>query len=183
MPFRILGFAGSLRRGSYNRGLLRAAQQVAPEGVEIEIAALDEIPPYNQDVQSQGDPEPVRLFKERIRAADALLIATPEYNYSIPGVLKNALDWASRPAAESVLRRKPVAIMGASTGRMGTVRAQLALRQVFVFTESLALLKPEVLVSGAAGLFDADGNLLDDETRRRVRELLEALVEWTQRLR
>lgn len=182
-PLKVLGFAGSLRRASYNRGLLRAAQEVAPEDVEIEVVTLDAIPPFNQDVEAAGDPPPVREFKARIRAADALLIATPEYNYSIPGVLKNAIDWAARPAAETVLRGKPVALLGASVGFAGTVRAQLALRQVLVFTGSLALLPPEVLVANAMQKFDADGNLIDADTRPRVRELLEALAEWTRLLR
>jgi len=183
-PFRILGIAGSLRRGSYNRALLRAAVELAPEGVEIgAFERLGEIPPYNEDVRQQGDPEPVRALKEAIAAADALLIATPEYNYSIPGVLKNAIDWASRPAPDSVLRYKPVAIMGASPGNFGTVRCQLALRQVFVFAESYVLLKPEVMVFGAQDRFDADGRLTDETTRDLIRRQLEALVEWAVRVR
>lgn len=111
-----------------------------------------------------------------------MLIATPEYNYSIPGVLKNTIDWASRPPTESVLFHKPIAMMGASPGRFGTVRAQLALRQVFVFTESFAMLKPELMVSGAANLFDSEGNLQDEQTRNRIRSLIEALVNWAHRV-
>ncbi len=179
---RILGIPGSLRQASYNRGLLKAAQEVAPKDVKIELTDLAAIPLFNADVEAKGDPEPVREFKERIRAADALLIATPEYNYNIPGVLKNAIDWASRPSADSVLRQKPIALMGASPGRFGTTRAQLALRQVFVFTDSLVLIKPELMVSGAAQLFDTEGNLWDEETRRRVRGLLEALRDWVHRV-
>lgn len=182
-PFRILGIAGSLRRASYNKGLLRAAQEVAPPGVEVEIFDLAPIPLYNADVEAAGDPEPVRLFKERIRAADALLIATPEYNYAIPGVLKNALDWAGRPPADSPLRQKPVALIGASTGMFGTVRAQLALRQVFVYTESYVLPRPELLVANARDRFDADGNLRDPEVRERLRAVVTALVAWAHRLR
>jgi chromate reductase len=155
---------------------------VAPKDIEIELTDLAAIPLFNADVEAKGDPEPVREFKERIRAADALLIATPEYNYNIPGVLKNAIDWASRPPADSVLRQKPIALMGASPGRFGTTRAQLALRQVFVFTDSLVLIKPELMVSGAAQLFDTEGNLWDEETRRRVRGLLEALRDWVHRV-
>lgn len=180
--FRILGIPGSLRRASYNRGLLRAARELAPRDVEIELMDLADIPLFNADVEASGDPEPVREFKERIRSANALLIATPEYNYSIPGVLKNAIDWASRPPADSVLRHKPIALMGASTGRFGTARAQLALRQVFVFTDSFLLVKPELMVSGAAQLFDAEGNLRDEETRRRIRGLIEALMDWAARV-
>lgn len=181
--FRILGFAGSLRGHSFNKGLIRAAQEVAPGGVDVEVFDLSEIPLYNADVEARGDPESVSLFKECIREASALLIATPEYNYSIPGVLKNALDWASRPPTDSVLRFKPIALMGASSGRFGTVRAQLALRQVFVFTESFVMIKPELMVSGAGELFDQQGNLRDASTRDRIRALIEALVDWTYRLR
>jgi len=182
-PFRILGIPGSLRRGSYNRGLLRAAAELAPPEVEVQIfGRLGDIPPFNEDVEAQGDPEPVRALKEAIRAANALLIATPEYNYSIPGVLKNALDWASRPYGENVLRRKPVAIIGASVGPGATIRSQLALRQVFVFTESYVLLQPEILVANASERFDADGNLTDQPTRGIIRAQLEALIEWAQRV-
>lgn len=180
--FRILGIPGSLRRASYNRGLLRSALEVAPNGVDIELVDLAPIPLFNADVEARGDPEPVREFKERIRAADALLIATPEYNYNIPGVLKNAIDWASRPPADSVLRQKPIALMGAFPGRFGTARSQLALRQVFVFTGSFVLVKPELMVSGAAQLFDAEGNLRDEETRRRIRGLIDALMDWAARV-
>ena len=181
-PFRILGIPGSLRRASYNRGLIRAATHVAPEGVEIGEFDLLSIPSYNGDVEAEGDPAPVREMKERIRAADALLIATPEYNYSIPGVLKNAIDWASRPPGDSPLRHKPIALMGASPGGFGTVRSQLALRQVFVFTKSYVLLEPEVHVSAAQEKFDADGNLTDDRTRENVRALVAALVAWARHL-
>jgi chromate reductase, NAD(P)H dehydrogenase (quinone) len=175
---RILGFAGSLRRASYNRGLLRAAREDAPDGVDIGEFDLSTIPLFNEDVEARGDPPPVRELKEHIRAADALLIATPEYNYSIPGVLKNAIDWASRPPRDSPLLHKPIALMGASPGGFGTVRSQLALRQVFVFTKSYVLLEPEVHVSAAGDKFDAEGNLIDAETRRNVRALVMALVEW-----
>src|SRR5215470_13926892 len=138
----VLGFAGSLRKTSFNRGLLRAAVDAAPAGMEIETFDLTPIPSYNADVEEKGLPAPVAEFKEKIRAADALLIATPEYNYSVPGLLKNAIDWASRPSNQSPLQKKPAALMGASGGQMGTARAQLALRQSFVFTETLVLPKP-----------------------------------------
>jgi chromate reductase len=181
---RILGIPGSLRRGSLNRGLIRAAQELAPAGVLVEsFELLGEIPPFDADVEAAGDPEPVRDLKMRVRSADALLIATPEYNYSVPGVLKNAIDWASRPAQSVPLYRKPIALMGASPGPFGTVRAQLALRQVFVYTESYVLLKPELIVARARDLFDAEGNLRDEATRIGVRELLQALVEWTHLVR
>jgi chromate reductase, NAD(P)H dehydrogenase (quinone) len=180
--FRILGIAGSLRQGSYNRALLGAAQELAPEGVDIQAFDIAPIPLFNEDVEAEGDPDPVRDLKAAIRDADALLIVTPEYNYSIPGVLKNAIDWASRPGGNSVLKGKPIAIMGASSGHFGTARAQLALRQVFVTTDSFTLPKPEVMVFRAASRFDASGNLTDEETRELVRNLVEALVAWAKRL-
>ncbi len=181
-PFRILGIAGSLRRTSYNRGLLRAAREDAPDGVDIDECDLLPIPLYNGDVEAQGDPPPVRELKEHIRAADALLIATPEYNYSIPGVLKNAIDWASRPYGDSAWSEKPAAIMGASAGTIGTARAQYHLRQVMVFLNMFPVNQPEVMIGNASERFDADGNLTDEATRERVRRLLQSLVDWTRRI-
>jgi len=179
---RILGFAGSLRKGSYNRALLRVAQEVAPEDVEFETFDLEGIPPFNQDLEN--DPAPgVREFKQRIRAADALLIVTPEYNYSMPGVLKNAIDAASRPYGDNAFEGKPVAIMGATIGSNGTARAQYHLRQSCVFLNMLPLNRPEVMVALAEKKFDEHGQLHDKETRQRIRQLLEALVQWTNRLR
>lgn len=182
-PLRVLGFAGSLRRGSYNRALLRAAVELAPEGMTIETFELGRIPLYNADVEAEGDPSPVVELKQAIQGADALLIASPEYNYGVTGVLKNAIDWASRPPRDSVLNGKPAAIMGATTGQSGTARSQLQLRQAFVFTNTLALLKPEVLVPRAADKFDDQGNLTDEKTREFVRKLLDALVAWVQLVR
>jgi chromate reductase len=178
--FRLLGIPGSLRTGSYNLSLLRAAAEVLPPGVSLEVFALHDIPLYNEDVQSQGDPEPVQDMKRHIMAVDALLIATPEYNYSIPGVLKNALDWASRPPKTCCLRKKPIGIMGASSGESGTMRGQLALRQMFVFTGSLAMVQPELRVPNAGERFDSDGRLIDGELRERLRAYVAALVEWAQ---
>ncbi len=180
-PFRILGICGSLRRASYNRGLLRAALEVAPEGVKIEVAEIGDLPLFNQD-QEQSPPQAVARLKASIRAADALLIATPEANYSIPGVLKNAIDWASRPHGDSALDGKSVALMGATTGMSGTMRAQLALRQCFVFTNSPCLLRPECLVPNCTDKFDENGNLTDDVTRQHVKKLIPALVAWTKRV-
>jgi chromate reductase len=180
---RILGIAGSLRAGSLNRALLRAARELAPPGMRIDDFDIAPIPAYNADVEAAGDPPPVAALKQAIREADALLFATPEYNYGIPGVLKNAIDWASRPPARTPLRGKPAAIMGASVGSGGTIRAQLALRQCFVFTQTLALLQPEVLVAKAEAKFDAEGRLVDEPTRGHVHKLLEALRDWTLRLR
>ena len=181
-PIHVLGFSGSLRKGSYNTALLRAAAQLLPDGLTLEIFDLSQIPLYNDDIRASGYPEVVEAFRSRIAVADALLIATPEYNYSIPAVLKNALDWASRPP-EPPLTGKPVAIMGASTGNFGTVRAQLHLRQVCVFTNMFPLNKPEVLVARAQDKFDIEGRLIDETTRGFVCDLLVALAVWTQQLR
>jgi chromate reductase, NAD(P)H dehydrogenase (quinone) len=179
--FTILGIAGSLRKGSYNRAALRAAARLVPEGVTLEIFDLDGIPPFNQDEET---PAPARVveFKARIRAADAILVATPEYNYSIPGVLKNAIDWASRPYGDSAWDGKPVAVMGASMGQMGTSRAQYHLRQVFVFLNMHALNKPEVMIADAYRRFDAQGNLTDEKSKELIRQLLAELAAWGRRL-
>jgi chromate reductase len=174
----ILGIAGSLRKGSFNRAALKAAQQLVPEGVKLEIFDLDGIPPFNQDEEAHP-PERVVQLKARIRAADAILFVTPEYNYSIPGVLKNAIDWASRPYGDSAWEGKPVAIMGASVGPQGTSRAQYHLRQVFVFLNMYPLNRPEVMITNASQRFDESGNLVDEDTRSHIRKLLEALVAWT----
>ena len=179
---RILGIAGSLRESSYNRALLRAARELLPEGVELVEHDLRDLPFYDGDVEAAGDPDSVVAFKEAIRDADALLIATPEYNRGVPGVLKNAIDWASRPALASPLTGKPVAIMGAG-GMVGTVRAQLHLRQICVFTDMLPLNKPEVRLMRAWEKFDAEGHLHDEPARQEIRALLEALAAWTRRLR
>src|SRR5687767_7066918 len=180
---KVLGIAGSLRAGSFNRALLRAAQELAPAGMEIDAFDLAPIPLYNADVEAKGDPEPVAALKAAIREADALLVVTPEYNYGIPGVLKNAIDWASRPPDKTPLKGKPAAIMGATPGQGGTIRAQLQLRQAFVFTQTLALLQPEVLVAKAHEKFDEGGRLTDEATRGFVKKQLEALRDWTLRLR
>lgn len=179
----VAGFAGSLRKGSFNRMLLRAAVELAPPGMTIETIELDAIPLYNGDVEAQGNPPAVADFKDAIGRADAILVVTPEYNYGVPGVLKNAIDWASRPPGKSVLNGKPAAIMGASPGGFGTARAQLQLRQAFLFTQTLAVLHPEVQVAKAHEKFDGEGRLTDEPTRRFVRQLLESLQAWTDRLR
>jgi chromate reductase len=178
----ILGFAGSLRKGSYNKALLRAALELVPKGANLEVFDLEGIPPYNQDLENQPS-EKVKEFKAKIRAADAILIATPEYNYSIPGVLKNAIDCASRPYGDNAFEHKPVAIMGASVGMAGTARAQYHLRQCFVFLTCFALNQPEVMVPFAQEKIDKDGKLTDQKTREKIRELLEALVAWTNKLK
>jgi chromate reductase len=181
---RVLGIAGSLRKGSYNKMLLRAAAELAPQGMELTtFERLADVPLYNADLDVGEGPEPVRALREALSGADALLIATPEYNYGIPGVLKNAIDWASRPPATSPLRGMPAAIMGASTGMSGTIRAQLALRQAFVFTQTYPLQAPEVSVARAAEKFNATGRLVDEKTRDMLRQHLESLVAWTRKLR
>ena len=176
-PLTILGIAGSLRKASFNRAALRAAQQLVPDGASLEIFDLDGIPPFNQDDEAHP-PERVTLFKQRIRAADAILIVTPEYNYSIPGVLKNAIDWASRPYDDNSWDGKPVALMGASVGAMGTSRAQYHLRQVLVFINMYPLNKPEVMITNATQRFDDKGNLTYAETKAHIQKLLVALVAW-----
>ncbi len=181
-PISILGFAGSLRKGSYNKALLRAALQVVPADAALEIFDLEGIPPFNQDLET-AMPERVKEFKRKIRAADALLIATPEHNYSIPGVLKNAIDWASRPYGDNSFEGKPVAILSASIGMQGGSRAQYHLRQMFVFLNLHPVNRPEVMVNSAAQKFDDQGKLLDEKALALTRELLEALVAWSKRLK
>jgi chromate reductase, NAD(P)H dehydrogenase (quinone) len=180
--FKILAVAGSLRKGSYNKALVRTAMEVAPENVLIEVFDLEGIPPFNSD-NVDSPPSKVVEFKEKIRNAHGLLIASPEYNYSIPGVLKNAIDWASRPFQGNPLEDKPVAIMSASTGRLGGARAQYHLRQTFVFLNMHPINRPEVMLSQAADNFDANGRLTNEQTRTFIRQLLEALVAWTDRLK
>lgn len=178
----ILGIAGSLRKGSWNRAALRVAQAVAPEGVQVEIFDLDGIPLFNQDDEAVPPARVVEL-RAKVRAADAILFATPEYNHSIPGVLKNAIDWGSRPYGEGAWRGKPVAVMGASPSPLGTVRAQSHLRQILADLDMHLLNQPELLIYGAAQKFDAAGNLTDDHTRKSIQGLLTALAAWTRRLR
>jgi chromate reductase len=180
--FHILGIAGSLRQASYNRAALRAAQRLVPAGAALQIFDLDGISPYNQD-EEHRPPAKVAELKRRIRAADAILLVTPEYNYSIPGVLKNAIDWASRPYGDSAWTDKPVAVMGASIGALGSARAQYHLRQTFVFLNMHAVNQPEVMIADAARKFDDNGNLLDDKAKELTRQLLSNLMELTQRLR
>ena len=172
---RILGIAGSLRRESYNRWALRAAAELVPDGAEIEIFELDGIPGFNQD-EEQNPPAKVAELKQKVRAADAILFVTPEYNYSVPGVLKNAIDWASRPYGDSAWAGKPVAVMGASIGAIGTARAQYHLRQCFVFLDMDPVNQPEVMIGNAAQRFDAQGQLTDEASRKLIGSLLEALA-------
>src|SRR5215210_2823832 len=178
----VLAFAGSLRQGSYNRALLRAAQEVAPAGMTLSIFDIADVPLYNGDVEAEGDPEPVARFKQAIREADGLLIATPEYNHGVPGVTKNAIDWASRPPRQAPLHEKPVAILGASPGITGTARGQSQLRQAFEFTNSYCMPQPEILVYKAHEKFDAEGRLTDEKTREFLGKFLVPSGEWIERL-
>lgn len=179
----MLAFAGSLREGSYNKALLRAAKEEAPGEMTLDLFDLTGIPLYNADLRAESGPEQVADFKAAVRKADALLVATPEYNHGVPGVLKNAIDWASRPARNSVLRGKPAGIVGASPGTMGTARAQEHLKQIFDATLSHLMPHPGVLVAHAGEKFDDEGRLTDEQTRAFLSEYLEALVEWILRFR
>jgi chromate reductase len=182
VAIKVLGIVGSLRKASFNRGLMRAAQALAPEGMQIETFDIADIPPYNEDVLTEhGFPRAVEAFRARIRAADALLIATPEYNYSVPGVLKNALDWASRPP-EQPFQDKPVSLIGATPGLFGTTRAQHHLRQSLVFLDARVLGQPEVMVVTAREKFSKEGELQDETTRMFIVKHLAALDKWTKRL-
>jgi chromate reductase len=182
MSIHLLGVAGSLRTASYNRALLRAVAETTPEGVTLDIFdGLAAIPTFDPD--SSAEPEPVAAWKSAIAAADALVIATPEYNYSIPGVLKNAIDWASRPPPTSPLRGKPVGIVSAATGISGGMRAQYHLRQILVFTNSPAMLQPEVIIPRAQERFDATGTLTDVSTRELLAKFSAALAVWIARFK
>jgi chromate reductase, NAD(P)H dehydrogenase (quinone) len=179
---RILGISGSLRKGSYNSAALRIAQGLVPAGASLEIFDISPIPLYNEDVRAEGFPEPVQRLRDKIAAADALLLVTPEYNFSTSGVLKNAIDWASRPP-EQPFNEKPTALMGASAGNLGTARAQYHLRQTGVFLNMRFINKPEVFIGAAHTKFDAAGNLTDDVAKGLIKDLLVALVDWTKRLK
>ena len=173
---KILGIVGSLRKGSYNRFALQAAHEMAPDEATLELIEIHGIPVFNQD-DEMSPPASVIEFKRRILAADAILFGTPEYNYSIPGGLKNAIDWASRPFGESAWRHKPAAMMGASAGNMGTSRAQYHLRQALVTLDMPLVTQPEVMIGNAAKIFSGDGKLNDEPTRQFIRKLLESLVQ------
>ncbi len=179
---KVVAFTGSLRKGSFNAALLRAAQNFVPSGMEIEILDIGVLPLFNQDLEASL-PQTVVDFKAKVKAADAILIVTPEFNYSMPGVLKNALDWGSRPYGDNSFDDKPAAIMGGSMGMTGTARAQYHLRQTFVFLNVHALNRPEVMVPMVHEKIDKDGNLTDKMTSDKIKELLEALVVWTNRLK
>jgi chromate reductase len=175
-PLKILGIAGSLRKASYNRGALRAAQQLCPEGAKIEVFELDGIPPFNQD-EEKHPPQKVIEFKQKIRSADAILFVTPEYNYGLPGVLKNAIDWASRPYGDNAWNGKPCALMSAAMSMGGGIRAQYQLRQSFVFLNMDAVVQPEVAINNVGERFDEQGNLKDETSKKLIAQLLQNLAQ------
>ena len=177
---KILGIAGSLRKGSFNKMALKAAQALVPGGATLEILDLPDLPGFNQD-NEKSPPAAVTDMKARIRAADAILLVTPEYNYSIPGVLKNAIDWAARPYGDSAWKGRPVAIMGASVGVLGTARAQYHLRQCLVFLDMPAVNQPEVMIATAADKFDKEGNLTDAKAKELIGKLLASLCDLVRR--
>jgi len=179
---RVLGLCGSLRKGSYNRMTLHAAEELLPDGMSLHTYDLRPIPPYDEDVREAGYPPVVQALRNKIAASDAILFVTPEYNYSVPGVLKNAIDWASRPP-DQPFNGMACAIMGASPGMLGTARAQFNLRQICVFLNMYPLNRPEVLIAQADKKFDAEGRLTDETTRKFMRDLLVALGDWTRRLK
>ncbi|HYB58035.1 MAG TPA: NADPH-dependent FMN reductase [Alphaproteobacteria bacterium] len=181
-PVKVLGICGSLRKGSYNRMALQVAAESLPPGMTLETFDIGTLPLYNDDVRAAGYPKPAAELRAKIKAADALLFVTPEYNYSISGVLKNAIDWGSRPP-DQPFDGKPVAIMGASGGPVGTARAQYHLRQMCVFLNMFPVNKPEVMIGLAQNKFDADGKLMDETTRGFIKDLLVSLDAWTRKLR
>ena len=182
--FRILGLAGSLRRASFHRGILRAAHEVGPGWMSCENFDLSRTPYFNQDIEDEGTPEPVEELREKIRTHDAVLIATPEYDYAVPGVLTAALDWALRSRYDPTpFRHKPVGIVGASPGGGGTARGQMVLRQILLHPPAYVMPEPQMLIPFSRQKFDAEtGDLVDEETRERLRRFLEALVEWSERV-
>ncbi len=179
---KILGIAGSLREGSYNRATLSAAVDLVPADAEIEIFDIAGLPGFNQD-DEQDPPAKVIELKQKIREANAILFVTPEYNYSVPGVLKNAIDWASRPYGDSAWDGKPAGIMGASIGGIATARAQYHLRQIMVFLNMHPINRPEVMIGNCGSVFNDQGELTDEKTREIIAEHLQNLVDWTRRIR
>ncbi|CAN5198952.1 NADPH-dependent FMN reductase [soil metagenome] len=178
---KILAFAGSLRKGSYNKSLLRAAKDAAPDGMDIIIFDLEGIPLFNADVEAEGDPQKVEAFKSAIREADGILIASPEYNHGMTGATKNAIDWASRPAKDAPISGKPVGIAGASSGITGTARSQDQLRQSLKSINAHCMALPEFLLFRAREKFDENGVLTDESTRKHMDKYLDAFEKWVSR--
>lgn len=181
MSVRVLGIIGSLRAGSYNARLLHAAITLSPSDLSITPVTLGDVPLYNADVEAQGDPPGVAALRAVVRGADAILFSSPEYNYGIPGVLKNAVDWISRPSKDSPFARKAAAIMGASQGPSGTMRMQLQLRLALQSVEMYVMPKPEIVVTHCKDKFDASGTLIDDKTREHIASFLAAFAAWVGR--
>ncbi|MGM7682309.1 NADPH-dependent FMN reductase [Cytobacillus sp. Hm23] len=175
---KILGFAGSFRKESYNRALLQEAIRLSPQQIEINTFDLSDIPMFNEDLEKNEDPSIVTKFKKAIQESDGLLIVTPEYNGAVPGVLKNALDWASRGGKEAPLLKKPIAIMGGTPGRAGTAQAQAQLRQILTSTRSLVMVEPQVLISGVHSLFNEQGELVDERTSQYIERLVHSFENW-----
>lgn len=178
---KVLGISGSLRQASYNTMALRVAQKLAPAGMAIEIADISAIPMFNDDVRAAGEPAAVSELKAKVRAADGILLVSPEYNFSVPGVLKNMLDWMSRPP-EPPFTGKPVAIMGASGGPLGTARGQYHLRQVLLYMDTFVVAKPEVFIGNVQTKFNAQGELTDETTAKFIADLLVSLQKLKARL-
>jgi chromate reductase len=179
---RVLGLCGSLRKGSYNRMALAAAEELMPDGMTMTTHELGGLPLYNNDVEKQGFPAPVKALRDAVAAADAILFATPEYNHSVTGVLKNAIDWVSRPP-DQPFNGKPCAMFGASPGLMGSVRSQMHLRHICVFVNLQAVNRPEVMIAQADKKFDAEGKLTDETARKLLRELMVGLADLTRKLK
>lgn len=182
-PIQVLAICGSLRKGSFNRMAINCAMANTPVGMDISEGVIADLPLYNEDLRLDGEPKAVSRLKQQVKQADALLFATPEYNYGLPGVLKNAIDWVSRPPSQSPFDGKPVAIMGASAGMFGTVRSQLQLRQTCLALNMLPLNRPEVMIPMAASRFSPNGSLNDQATSVFIVQLMQALYDWTLRLR
>lgn len=183
LSLKIVGIAGSLRQASLNRYLLQAAAELAPVGMSIEIFDLIDVPLYNGDVEARRDSAAVASLKSAVTASDGVLFVTPEYNHGVPAVMKNAVDWSSRPPRSAPLDRKPVGLIGASPGATGTARGQSQLREAFESTNSYAMPQPELLVFRAAQKFDADGRLTDEDTRTHLERYLVAFAAWVTRLK
>jgi chromate reductase, NAD(P)H dehydrogenase (quinone) len=177
-PIKIAGISGSLRKDSYNTKLIRAAGEMAPEGVQVQLITLHDIPLFNTDVEAQGWPQPVVKLRAELNDADAVLFATPEYNYSVPGLLKNAIDWLSRPEGSAPVNGKPVAIIGASTSLIGTARAQSHLRQIAFYNAMPLLPSAEFVMGRAADKFDAEGHLTDEKSRDKLASLMTKFANW-----
>ena len=179
--FKVAGISGSLRKGSYNTATLRAAQELAPATLEIDIVTLEDVPLFSQDLEAQGWPPRVQDLRERIGASDAVIFASPEYNYSVTGVLKNAIDWLSRPEGDAPLNGKPAGIVGATPAFVGTARGQAHLRQIVFYNAMPLLPTAEVLIARANQRFDDDGKLTDEQTREVLKDMLDKFAGWVER--